>query len=301
MENQISKHAYLIIAHHQFELLEMLLKLLDHENHDFYIHIDGSVRDFDFDRFLNLTKKSKVVFTDRVCVKWGGHSQIRSELILLDAALKGNYTYYHLLSGVDLPIKPADEIYRFFEANRGREFLYFCSDEFTETRGVQERASIYHPLKNFYGKNCRPLEIIDRIIVRIQRILRINRLKKSGMSVRCGANWFSISHELAEFVCSEKETIRRYFWHSVCADEVFLHTLVYHKYGERLPLYKKELGSDCRTMARLVDWNRGKPYTFRSEDFDELMQSEAMFARKFDLNIDREICQRVYDTLMSKS
>ena len=29
------KHAYLIVAHNQFEILEMLLKLLDYENHDF--------------------------------------------------------------------------------------------------------------------------------------------------------------------------------------------------------------------------------------------------------------------------
>lgn len=36
----MNKHAYLIIAHHEFELLEMIIKLLDFEQNDIYIHID---------------------------------------------------------------------------------------------------------------------------------------------------------------------------------------------------------------------------------------------------------------------
>ncbi len=297
MKKQGSKHAYLIMAHHQFEILEMLLKLLDHEQHDFYIHIDRSAGEFDFERFKNVPKKSKIHFTKRLSVKWGGHSQIRCEQLLLDEAVKGNYSFYHLLSGVDLPLKPADTIYRFFEENLGSEFLYFSSDEFAATKEIRERVSIFHFFKNFYGRNNRFFEICDHILVRVQRALHIDRMKKGGYVVRCGANWFSISHDFAEFVCSQKKQIRRYFYHSHCADEVFLHTIVYHKYGKDFPLYRKELGSDYLTSARLIDWNRGQPYTFRSSDFDELMASEAMFARKFDYGTDPEICHRIFDAL----
>lgn len=300
MESPGSKHAYLIMAHHQFELLEMLLKLLDHEKHDFYIHIDRSAGEFDFDRLKKIPKKSRIHFTKRLSIKWGGHSQIQCEQLLLEEAVKGNYTFYHLLSGADLPLKPADTIYRFFEENCGSEFLYFSSDEFSATREIQERVSIYHFFKNFYGRKNRFFEICDHISARVQRILNIDRMKKYGYSVRCGANWFSISHELAKFVCSQKKQIKRCFYHSYCADEVFLHTIVYHKYGNELPLYRKEVGSDYLTCARLIDWNRGEPYTFRSLDFDELMSSEAMFARKFDYRADPEICHRIFNTLTGK-
>ena len=34
-------HAYLIIAHDQFDLLESLLKCIDDERNDIYIHIDS--------------------------------------------------------------------------------------------------------------------------------------------------------------------------------------------------------------------------------------------------------------------
>ena len=33
-------HAYMIIAHNQFELLERLIAALDDERNDIYIHID---------------------------------------------------------------------------------------------------------------------------------------------------------------------------------------------------------------------------------------------------------------------
>lgn len=36
----MSKHAYLIMAHHRMDLLQSLVFALDHENNDLYIHID---------------------------------------------------------------------------------------------------------------------------------------------------------------------------------------------------------------------------------------------------------------------
>ena len=37
------RHAYLIIAHADFELLENLLSVLDYEDNDIFIHIDKKV------------------------------------------------------------------------------------------------------------------------------------------------------------------------------------------------------------------------------------------------------------------
>ena len=44
------KHAYLIIAHTQFELLDVLLELLDYAENDIYLHIDKKVGNIDVDR-----------------------------------------------------------------------------------------------------------------------------------------------------------------------------------------------------------------------------------------------------------
>ena len=34
------KHAYLIMAHHRFDVLKMLLTDLDYKDNDIYLHID---------------------------------------------------------------------------------------------------------------------------------------------------------------------------------------------------------------------------------------------------------------------
>lgn len=48
---------------------------------------------------------------------------------------------------------------------------------------------------------------------------------------------------------------------------------------------------------REIDWNRGNPYVFRTEDFEILMNSPCMFARKFDEKTDREIIERIYEKI----
>lgn len=52
--------------------------------------------------------------------------------------------------------------------------------------------------------------------------------------------------------------------------------------------------------ARLIDWERGQPYVFRMADYDEIMQSPAMFARKFSMQTDPEIVKAIQDALNKK-
>ena len=42
----MGRHAYLVMAHNEFELLGQLLELLDYEENDIYLHIDKKVIDF---------------------------------------------------------------------------------------------------------------------------------------------------------------------------------------------------------------------------------------------------------------
>ena len=127
----MKKHAYLIKAHHQFALLRKLLMLLDDERNDIYIHIGMDVK-FEREELKGVVKKSALYFVESVREQWGGYSQIQSELILFQAAWEHGYAYYHLISGVDLPIKTQDEIHEFFHEHYGKEFIYFCPKTFWE-------------------------------------------------------------------------------------------------------------------------------------------------------------------------
>ena len=278
----MNKHAYLIMAHQNFDFLKELLLALDDARNDIYLHIDKKVKDFDFEAFSVLLKKSHLYFTDRISVHWGGYSQIACELTLLKAASGKHYAYYHLLSGSDFPLKTQDEIHAFFEQHAGKEFLQFDAREVP--RHVQERISLYH----FFRESSCPLaEPADRILTIIQRLLHVNRLRHTDLQLQKGANWFSITDAFAQYILCREDWIQNHFRHSVCADELLLQTLAVNS-GFMEQVYDPFGDGNSLGNLRYVDWERGtenSPYVFQEEDREMLKKLPHLFARKFDHNI----------------
>lgn len=296
------RHAYLIIAHNKFDILTKLLMLLDDEDNDIYIHVDKRVKNFDFSKFKSILKKSSIFFTDRIKVKWGEMSQINCELILLKASSKNRYDYYHLISGVDLPLKSQAEIHKFFSDNNGKQFVHIVDYD----KNVLNRISIYHPFgglcRKVKGKNQqKAASMLMDFSDKVQKILSINRLKDVDFTVKYGANWFSITHELVMYVLSKEDFIKHYFKSSLCADELFLQTLVYNSKFKDSLYYKKDDGN-YKACLRCVSWDKEdcinvSPHTWRIDEYDELMESGCLFARKFDSDIDNDIINKIFNLL----
>ncbi len=87
------KHAFLITAYNEPEILLHELKMLDHAKVDIFIHIDKKADLSAFDFYKNICKKSHVYVVDKnIDVYWGGYSQIASEMILYNEAFRrGKY------------------------------------------------------------------------------------------------------------------------------------------------------------------------------------------------------------------
>lgn len=290
----MKRHAYLIKAHHQFDLLEKLLRLLDDERNDIYIHIGGGVN-YDRARFEKCVERSGIFFVDPVKESWGGYSQIESELHLFEAAAEKSYAYYHLLSGVDLPLKTQDEIHAFFEANAGKEFIYFCQKSFWK-----ESAYKYEQYRFWQEKIGRKQNgvyfLMEKISLFLQRRLGIRR-QQPGMEYCLGANWVSITHSLTKYIIEQKNLIKKLFEKTLCCDEFFVQTLVWNsKYRENVYSFE----DDYFACLRLIDWKRGNPYVWRNQDYEELMKAQHLFARKFDENIDQEVIDKIFQTISSR-
>ena len=217
----------------------------------------------------------------------GGDTQIKCELNLLREAIKGNYEYYHLISGVDLPVKSQDYIHRFFDLNKGKNYLSIDWKSVNQQTHL-DRMREYHFLQNRIGRNTGHLvgmlSKLENLSLRFQRRIGADRLKDSPKVFYKGANWFSITHEMASVVLSEMAFIRKYCFYSLCADEVFLQTIAMNSNLKDTIVFDS---------LRCIDWERGSPYTYTSEDFDMLMNSSALFARKFSDNTDSNITTRI--------
>ena len=286
------RHAFLIIAHNNPEILYAQLDVLHSENADFYYHLDSRMQ-IDKNRLKDHAKESKLFFVKSQKIQWGDYSQIDCELRLLEASIHSriHYDYFHLLSGVDMPIKTFQTIDQFFADHQGKEFIHF--DSYNADCLYRERISFYH----LFPGRLQWQIILDGIFVKIQRMCKIDRIRKKGWTIQKGANWFSITQELAKWIVDKKKEVEKDFQYSFCADEVFLQTLVYNsKFRENL--YWKMFDDDYHSCMRLVDWKRGNPYIFGKEDVDDLIDSDYMFARKFDYMQKPEAIDTLRECLM---
>ena len=296
-----SRHAYLIMAHHQMQLLKILCHLLDHPNHDIFIHVDAKTKEFDVKEFDNITQYSSIFFTERLNITWGGYQMVECELMLLKAACnKDNYSYYHLLSGSDLPLRTAKDIYDFFERNSGKEFIHFCNDGNYQRVCIKERAKYFHFFQEYIGRKKNIFWLCEKISVLIQKCLGIDRNKANKEAIHHGAQWFSITGDFAQYIIKNESWIEYVFKNTIVPDESFLQTLVMKSHF-RTNLYMLDPQGDYHSNMRFIDWNRGTPYTFCTKDFDELISSDYMFARKFDLNVDSNICEKMEQYLSDKT
>ena len=264
---------------------------MDYPFNDIYVHIDKKVKDINLEILLNCAKFSKIKIYQEIDVKWGGYSQVEVELFLLKKAINNNYMYYHLMSGMDLPIKNPQYIYNYFKQNNRYEFINF--DETAGQDAIQDRIKYYYIFNDFKRRNNKCIYYFQKCLyfafLYLQKIFRFKRLSEKQVYKK-GSTWFSITHTCALFVINKEKVIKKIYNYGNCVDEVFLQSLIYNSY-----LYKNvyRIKEKNNLAMRYIDWERGTPYVFRETDFERLINSNALFARKFDENVDNKIIKLI--------
>lgn len=290
------KHAYCILAHQDEFCLKELINLIDDQRNDIFLHIDKKSAP---ELRLNLkTIKSKLNIIPEeksIDVRWGGLSQVKAELILFESVLeKGQYSYIHLLSGADLPLKSRDYIYNFFNSiPLGSNVVAFSKGKAIEDN-VNFKTQYYHPYVEYqkFRKDGNIIhliqdlsaKIIRKVVVEFQKSLGIKR-KWNNTEIKKGSQWISITQDFAKYLVENKNYILNKFKGVLCPDEIFVQTMLYNSpfkntiwdYNDKIPTIRK------------IDWTRGNPYTWKKENFEELINSDALFARKFNSETDKEI------------
>lgn len=281
------RHAYLIIAHQEFPVLETLIELLDYPGNDIYLHLDKKV-EYEVSYKPHSSQLFVIPDSKRVDVRWGDCSQIWSELVLYREAFAHAYDYYHLLSGVDLPIKSQAYIHSFFKEHRGKIFLGLMQNAWR----TKTKIAYYH----FFTKNLRgekPQDKLEQslhwVLTQIQKMLFINRSMREFPDIVKGANWCSLPHEALAYLMEREEWIRSRFKYTYAADEVYKAIILYNS-PLRSRLYNTE--NEYEGCLRLLDWQRGNPYVWRLDDLEQILQSNKLFARKFG-TIDMELVRRI--------
>lgn len=303
----MNRHAYLVMVHNNFKVLEKCLLLLDAPYNEFYIHVDTKTKNFPKEHFQKLLQHSRVHIYSEVNVNWAGYSQVQCEMFLLKQAWQEGYSFYHLLSGADMPLKCAEDIYTFFESHEGRLFIEIQDGKLKRHyKQYRNRIAKYHLLqeyrKRFAGKGVQSLlTFAAKLLLGLQILCRVDRLK--GRMLSCGSQWFSISHEFAAYLVGHEAEVTQVFRYTQCPDEHVMQMMVLAS------PYKEKLYRDIHGMynnMRYIKWqdeDDAHPVVFRQTDVEELLTSGQCFARKFDERVDYEAVEDLYERLkgMKKS
>ena len=282
-------HAYLIMAHNEPKALSLLLSILDDKRNNIYIHIDKRATSLKQKDILQWCHHSSITFIKRQKAFWSGYSLVDITLNLLKEALKDKNTHYHLLSGADLPLKTQDELHVFFEKHDGKEFI---STGRITTWKIMSRFKYYYFEKWTKVVSRDKYRIARVLLAGLQAMLFIDRTRNSNLEYHMGGQWFSITHNFARYIIDQESLIKKNFGYGYCVDEVFLPTLVMNS------PFKNKVSQMMN--IRYVDWNRGNPYTWQKQDFEELTSNNIFFARKFSYEQHPEIMEDIKEYIGSK-
>lgn len=222
--------AVLILAHKNENQVFKLAKLMS-SKFEVYIHFDVKyhLAQDQLDKF----KANKIKVFSVYDVKWGSFSILKATFLLLKEALKNKkITYFHLISGQDWPMTNLNKLYKSFEDNN-TVYLNYSKAKYKKAVGEPEILWVkYYYNYDQINRRTGFGKIYHRFLLLIETILRINKLKKFGISdeqIYSGQEWFDVPRDVAEYlinVFEKNETWEKIFSTSFCSDEMFIPTIL---------------------------------------------------------------------------
>lgn len=271
------------------------------------IHHDGNAERIDPSWFTN---QPVYLMPRPVRVRWGDYSQVELVLRCLKWATQARlaFDWLILLSGQDYPIEPTVRIERLLGATRFDGFLEIFDDvknPWWPREKIRRYCYRYVTFPGSAAPLLRPLahRLNDRqtiVHIKVGQIgckvgVRRSKVPFSG-SLRCfgGRQWFTLSGSCIRYLCdvvTRNPQLVAHYKRTAHPDESFFHTILLN--NSRLNI--------CPDNQRFMRWSAGSanPDVLVSRDFDEIVASGKLFARKFDASVDSRILDRLDQKLGS--
>lgn len=272
--------AHLIITYTNPLQTARMIERMQHPGFDFYVHVDKKL---DITDHLFLAKQPNVfLIQNRVNVVWGGYNTVAATLQSVKEILGSgkSYDYIHLMSGQDYPIKSADYIYSFFEANNGKEFLAFEHfDEWADEAYPRIRAYHFTNYK-FPGRY-----FVQRLVNKVLP----ERKSPIPMDYYGESMFWALSSDCLRYIIhllDHNTRFRRFMQFTWGSDEFMFQTLVMNS------AFKDRVVND---NLLYLDRDKGAahPNIITLSHLNKLLESPKLFARKFDMRRDAAVMDQV--------
>lgn len=284
------KHAFIISAHKNVEQLKLLISSLQFG--DVFIHIDKK-NDQLYNELKSFYSQNDHIYfvLNRISVNWSGFSQVRAtiELLKLVDYTKNRYDYIHFISGQDLLLMKQVQLNQYLLKN-GLDKQYV---DVEDIGSYKWRLTTY----SFFRENPQNRNICYRILDNCLRLIQrpiIHRSNFKNYDLYKGSQWFSITNDCMKYILDtiENTDYVTKFKYTACPDEHFFQILLMNS------KFKKNI---MKYNGRYVVFEglQASPKLLDNDDYDQFMNGQYMFARKFDLGENPEIINKIITYLQT--
>jgi hypothetical protein len=289
--------AFVILAHKNARQVARLFRAVHRSGDVVVLHFDRRADPalHRLGRELARTHSNVVLLRSR-SIFWGGYQIAAVQIEAIAAALRISDHWHHFinLTGQDFPIKPIGQLDAYLAAQPNANYV-----------------SWFDPLASPLWQNAR--ERLTRYYFEWPWLERVLRLRGVGRRLRQllhwqnqlphipglsrkwpefqyygGANQVVLSRSGARYLSTDPAALRIVRWlkHAALVDEIVFQTVLLNG-----PLAPTVINDHLHE----IDFPAHSPHprTFRSDDFDRLVQSPDFFARKFDEAVDAQILDRL--------
>lgn len=276
--------AVIITAYHNPEQVYKLANLLK-DKFELYIH---------FDKKMNAEKISEQHFEklpnvhvySLFQVNWGGANHLWAILYLCKEALKNkDITYVHIISGEDWTCKKPGEIYDFFE---GKDIVCQHFTEIATNKLIHTQK--YYAFVNIINYKKFGWKIFVRGLWLLQKIFKVNRLKKLSFPLYLGLVWGDIPRGALEycfdFVHKNPEFLV-FLEYGSASEEVFFGSILMQS-----PYWKERC---VQNNFRYMQWekrNGSYPAILDESDEEKIKAGDYFFMRKVRMPISEKLMER---------
>ena len=277
------RQAILITAYKDIRHLERLIRYFD-SDFEAFIHIDKKCSE----DFSSLVNQEHVHLYDRYNIAWGDVNHLKAILLLMREAYRhSDLEYFHLITGSDYPILPLADFKSFCENHKHDNFVEHFPLPHADwgKEGGMDRIRYYWVQPSYRVKHGR---FVYKFI-KLQRILGIDRgFKFFDGKLYGGGTYWSVSREAVgralDYMDSHPRYLRRFRMTSI-AEEICLPSLWA---GIGMPMHND--------YKRYIDWgpDGGNPQVLTEKDYDNIINSGALFARKMASGVSDKLITRLY-------
>lgn len=213
----------------------------------------------------------------------------KSSLSFISRSLKNpKVIYVHLISGQDWPVMSLDKLYNVFENNSKIYLGYKLAKK--EIKSGQNTLLWQKFYFNYDKLNRRSFfeKIYHRFLIRLQKLLHINKLKKSNIKLDIyeGLKWVDLPRDAVEYCINYLDThpnLRKVFEMGCFSDEFWVQTILVNNVK-----YKKRITGDPH---RFIIWKKrhnSYPAILDKSDYKKIIGKNYFFAIKIDYKYSKE-------------